>query len=82
MTVHNQERGTLDGGRIHLDLPDAWSAPDVRVPPLGHGDTATVSVPVSVPVTAGTDDVPVTATFSSNNGESNRDASIAMSGTE
>ncbi len=83
VTVRSEERGAISHGRVNLALPDGWSAPSVRVPHLRHGESATAKVPVTVPKDVSTNAFPITATFSSNKGQSQGTTDVvAFGGTK
>jgi sialidase-1 len=78
--ITNQEPGAVDNGRVSLDLPAGWSAPEVAVPTLRRGASATVAVPVRVPEGVATNGYPFTAVFGSDKGESRTTGDIVVEG--
>lgn len=76
VSVHNEERHTINHGTVHLDLPDGWSSPKVRVPHLRSGHSTTVQVPVTAPAELSTNAYPVSAVFSTKHGESQNKATV------
>lgn len=80
VTVTSQETGAIDGGRVVLDVPAGFYAPEVAVGKIDRGRTATVRVPVQVPEGATTNAYPYTATFVSDKGSSHGRGSIVVKG--
>ncbi|GAA6527674.1 exo-alpha-sialidase [Intrasporangium sp. DVR] len=80
VTVTSQETGAIDGGRVVLDLPPGFTAPEVPVAKLERGAKATVRVPVQVPEGVATNAYPYTVTFVSDKGSSHGSGSIVVKG--
>ena len=78
--VTSQETGAIDGGRVALDVPSGFTAPEVPVAKLSRGATATVRIPVRVPEGAVTNAYPYTARFLSDKGSSQSGGSIVVKG--
>ncbi|MBU6534277.1 exo-alpha-sialidase [Streptomyces mayonensis] len=61
--VVSQNDVALPAGKVSLDLPDGWSAPEVTVPALAPGQGANTEIPVTVPANATAGNVPATAAY-------------------
>jgi sialidase-1 len=71
VTVTSQQQGALAGGSVTIpDLPTGWTAGTVAVPKLQKGQSATVSVPLSIPAGTPTNAYPVRAVYTSDRGSS------------
>lgn len=80
VTVKSQETGAITQGKVSLDLPAGFTAPEVAVPKLATGDRVIVTIPVTVPEGVDTNAYPVTANFTSNKGASTSQGSIVVEG--
>jgi sialidase-1 len=71
VTVTSQQQGALAGGSVTIpDLPTGWTAGTAVVPTLQKGQSATVSVPLSIPAGTPTNAYPVRAVYTTDRGSS------------
>lgn len=68
--VTSQQAGDLNGTVTLTDLPSGWSAGTVQVPRLREGQSATVSVPLTVPSGTSTNAYPIRALYKTGRGQS------------
>lgn len=80
VSITSQETGAIDGGVVSLDLPEGFTAPDVRIAKLAPGATASVRVPVQVPEGVATNAYPYTVELTSDKGSSQGSGSIIVKG--